>query len=131
MATGFAEHLDEQVGGAVDDGRVLGEVGGRRHVAAHAHDAGDAIDRPQGGAGGGEPVEGALTREGVALLDGHVDPAVAGRERYTRRHGDLAGDGQQVAVQPGGDVRPGGSGRLRQLDSQLLQTFLDAHHAPS
>src|SRR5690349_14201367 len=49
MAAGFAEDFDEQIGAAVDHGRVLAEIGSRLHEAKHLHDAANAVERSEGG----------------------------------------------------------------------------------
>src|SRR5579859_5227399 len=54
VAAGFAEDFDEQIGTAVDDRRVLSEIGSCLHEAKHFDDTPHAVERAEGGLRGGQ-----------------------------------------------------------------------------
>src|SRR6185437_11578725 len=68
-ASGFAEDVEQQLRGAIDDARLVGEPVRAGDVAGCTHHAGNAVQRLGVGAHYSERLERTLAREAGALLE--------------------------------------------------------------
>src|SRR5712692_6690198 len=68
MASRLSENLDEEIRGAVDHGRLLGESLSGRHVAGHPHDPHHAVESTQFLANHGQGVQESQAGRVIALL---------------------------------------------------------------
>src|SRR6185312_15288442 len=96
MAPGIAEHLDHQVGGAVDDLRLLGEARHGVDEAAEPDDTQDAVEIAVERASRlGEEVQAAEPRRRLAVLEAHLGAELADIAPLAVPLADLAGDEKQ------------------------------------
>ena len=126
MFAGIAEGGDHQVRRAVDDGRLLREIGCRGNEAAeldHTHhavqiavagrlDLGDQVDR-------------ADLRLLVAILDGGVVAEMACRGQLAVDKGHLAGDIDHVAALDPRNIVGGRSRCVRNSDAHFIEAGFD------
>src|SRR6266545_1560028 len=129
VAAGLAEHLAEQLAGAVDHLGVVGEAGLGGDEAGDLDHAADPAEVAQLGLERGQHVDGAHPGGGGALVDAQAvgaEPAGPLRLPADQRH--LAGDVEQVAGADAGDVRGHRRGRLGQLDAELAEALLRGWH---
>ncbi len=130
MGAGFAEHLDHQVGGAVDGLRDLDEIGCDVDVAAQAHDLGDAVEiAVEGGAGVGEDVERRQPRGGLRVLEIELAADLADIADLAVPARQLPGYEQEAARDLGHlDACRARPRRRGERDAELAQAFVDAAH---
>ena len=99
MAPGGPEDIGQQEAGAVDHGRLLGEVGGAGHEAEQRQAPFDAIQRAQLGPEDGQGVEGAPPGGVGPLFDAQVDAECAGMDELAVVvAGELAGGASDAGV---------------------------------
>ena len=119
-----AEHLDHQVGRAVDDRGRAGEVGPGIDEAAELDRPGAVDVVAERGAQLGQDVQPAQAGGGIAVLDRQIAADLAGRAGL-RGDRHLSGDEDLVAAAPAGHVVRRRDGRLRQRDSKFAKTRID------
>ena len=118
---GVAEDGAEQLGGAVGDLRLGGEVGRRRDEDDDLHDALDQRQVADLGVDRRDRVEGALLCAGVGLLLGHLGADLAGGHQLARAHRELAGGEDLVAAAHRRDVDRDRRGDLGDGEAELGQ----------
>src|SRR5687768_1803895 len=97
LADRVAEHLDHQVGEAVDDLRLIAEALGGVHHAEHFHDALDLVEAAEMMARGCEQVQSDLACRLVALLHGEIFSELAfGGALALPAYGPVTGEKEQV-----------------------------------
>ncbi len=127
MPAAIAEHLDEQVGAAVDHFGLMAELGHGVDHAQHLDDPLHAIEVAELGLHDRDQAQAGLAGVAVGLLDGEVAPDLAGRQWLARQAGALAGEVEQVAGAHGIHVVRHRRGRLGELDAELLQPPFGLH----
>src|SRR5665213_166797 len=126
MLAGIAEYLDHQIGGAVDDLRHLGELGGAVDEPAEAKHPLHLVEV----AAAGDPqmrqdVEGA--EPGGLLPIGDADPGAELADEFglAVAHADLARHDHEIARAGERYIIRDRRGHRRQLDAELDETRLD------
>ncbi len=127
-----AEDLADQVGDAVDDLGLLGEVRRRVDEAAELDHPGHPVEvAAEGLLDLGDDVDAAEPGRGLAVLDAEVAADLADVLELAALDRHLPGDEDEVAGHHIGHVVGHRRRRLRQLDSQFLQTRVDlTSHVP-
>src|SRR5438094_6780269 len=133
MTAGIAEHLDHQIGGAVDHRRHVGESGGAVDEAAEPQTAAHAVEIAAGrDLQVRDDVEGAETRRLLSVGDADRGAELADKAALAIPLADLAGDENEIARHRERHVIGKGCGRLRQFDAELLEPRLDVSaHRPA
>jgi hypothetical protein len=134
MATRLTEDLAEHFAGAVDDGRLTGEVGNGCHETDDLDDTRQPIDTADGGRGGRDRVERALAGEGMSVDRGDQPRTLAHlarRRKRARHHGQLSGREDQVAVRLSRHVGRDRRHDRRQVDAELREPRRDAQRCGS
>ena len=128
---GVTERRTEQVGGAVGDLRLAGEVGRRGHEADHLDDALDLVEVADLGLHGGDRVERALLGVRAASSGRHLAADLPGGQQLARAHRELAG-GVDVGARPDrGHVGRDRLGHVGHGQPELGETVLDGAHQPA
>jgi len=127
--TRVAEHLTQQLAGAVDDPGLAGEAGVARDEADHLDHLDDQVEVTDDRLDRRDRVQGAGAGQVLGLLGRDVGAHLAGRHEDATDHRQLARRPHQVAVTHGGHVRRQGRGDVWHLQAQLSQPRLDAAHA--
>src|SRR5580658_4946616 len=99
MAAGLAEHLDKQVGAAIDDFRRVVEVGRGVDHAKELDDEVDAVERAKRVTHGREQSEADQPGAPVALLDADIGAELTGQMNPVLAR-TLAGEVEDVAGEP-------------------------------
>ena len=127
LADRLAEHLDHQVGEAVDHLGLVAEAVRRVHHAQHLDDAADLVEAAQVRAYRGEQREPDLARNLIALLDREILADLALRRRLAVANRTVARDEEKIAGPHGADVVRHRAGRLRKRDVLFLESRFGAH----
>src|SRR5579885_116926 len=125
MATCVAEHLDEEVGAAVDDVRLLHEIGRAVDEAVEAQAAADAVEIAERRPRLRQKVEAAKPCCALPVCEGEAGAELADVAALTVPLADLTGDEQHVARTHEGHVVGQRYRRAGQFDFQLLQPCFD------
>jgi len=126
VTPGIAEHLDDEVGGAVHHLRLLREIVDRIDEAAQAHATQDTVEiTAERAFRHGQDVEAAQPRRLLPLLERDLPAELADEAALAVPLANLAGDEQEVAAAHARDVICQRGSRLRQLDLELCETRLD------
>src|SRR5206468_4149680 len=121
MTAGIAEHLDHQIGGAVDHLRHVGEIGGAVDEPAEPQTAAYAVEIAAGrDLQVRDDVEGAETRRLLSVGDADRGAELASKAALAIPLADLAGDENEIARHRERHVIGEGRGRLRQFDAETL-----------
>jgi hypothetical protein len=130
-ATLLAEHLDQEVRGAVHHPGRFGEAGGAVDVADEADGALDAAEIADDGLGHGEVVQGAQPSRLVALLDGEVRAELSPVNEIVLDLADGAREVEGLADEDAGNVvghRVGDGGQLKaEIGQALFNIHWDIH----
>lgn len=116
MASGVAEDLDEQIGAAIDDGRLLSEIGGTVDESLDAHDARDAIKGAEFLAQSREQSQTRLPRGFLGLRNTYADAYFARHELAGSVARDVTSEEKQITGTHDGHVVGHGRSRGRQRD---------------
>src|SRR5437763_8947272 len=114
----LAEDPDEEVGGAVGDGRLIAELGIRVHEAEQLDDAGDPVELAELGLDRREHVEGDELRGALTLLDGELAAELADEGRAALLERTVARDEEEVPDAHRPNVVADGGRRLRKLEPE-------------
>ena len=99
MAADVAENFNHQVGGAINNLRLLPEVRYTIDKAGEAHASNHAVKIAiQGRSNLGKNIESAQARRLLALLDCHIGTQFAGIDILAIEIGNLSGDEYQLAT---------------------------------
>src|SRR5690348_15248365 len=127
MAAEITENVDHQIGGAIDDLRLLREIRGAVDEATEPDATQEAIEIPVERAfGDGEQVEAAEPRRFLALLERDLLAELPEESPLAIPLADLARDEEKIAAAHERHVVRERRRRLRQLDPEFLQSVLDA-----
>src|SRR5688572_25563743 len=127
MDAALAEHLDHQVGAAVEHLRVLLELGCRVDEALEPDDAHHAIEVAELQRNRRKDVETRRSRERIALRGRELAAELALGRRSAFRERALARDEEQVPGPSAVCIVGRGIARGGQCDAQLLQLLRDLH----
>ena len=131
MAAVLPEDVDQHLGRAVDDPRLLGESGRGCHEPGHLHDAADPIESPEHRGDRGEGVQRGHAGEVGGVLDRDVPAEQAGAGELPVDERQLPGGPHEVAGDDRGHVGTRRRGDGRQGEPQLLEAVGDGHQACS
>src|SRR5690606_38603403 len=124
----LAEDLDEEIRAAVDDFRLVLEVGHRVYHAEHLDDALHAVEAAELGAHHGEQVEPHAAGVLVALLDAEFAAHLALRQLSVLAGArTLAGEKQEIAGAYRVHIVCYRRRDLAELDAELRETLFGAH----
>src|SRR5689334_18268448 len=129
LAALLAVELDEQVGRAVRDLRLVAELGHRVDEAEQLHDALDAVEAADGLADRRQHVQCHEPCRLLALLDPVLATELADELGLPVLEGPVPGDEENVPDGDGADVVADGRRHGGEPDPELLQTRLRAHEA--
>jgi len=122
VLAGLAEHRDHQVGGAVDDLRLVREVGRAGDEAAQPDDARDAVEIAAARRLElGQDIDGAQPRGLLPVLDGELGAELAEELPLAAFERDLAGDEDLLARHDPRHVVARRGRRFRQHDAEFLE----------
>lgn len=128
MPAALFEHLDEEIGGAIEDTWMITEARGAVDVAFDADDPDDLFEIT---AGGGmelsDGVECGLAGGPVAILNPDAIAELAGIEHGFALPGKLAGGDDEVAGAGPGEIIADGGGGLGKSEPEALEVFKGGH----
>lgn len=128
MPATLFEDFDKEVGGAIEDARMIAEAGGAVDVAFDTNDPDDLFEVATGsGMELSDGVEGCLTGGFVAILDPDAIAEFAGIEHGFALPGKLAGGDDEVAGADPGKIVTDGGGRLGESEPEALEVFKGGH----
>src|SRR5687768_1937847 len=131
VAAAFAEEVDQQLGGAVDDLRLVVKAGGAVDEAEQLDDAADAVEIAESVLDGSQGVEHDELGGGAALLDIEVLAELADEDALLILNRAVAGDVEQVANLHRADVFADWLARWRQLETEVAQAGFSLRHDSS
>src|SRR5690242_20110871 len=121
MAAGITEHLDKQIGAAVDD---LGRIVEVRRCIDHAQELDDEVDsveRAERIAHGGKQAQSDQTRTPIALVDADIDAELASELFAIGVARPLPGEIKNVSGEPVRQIIGDWLAKLRQHDAELFK----------
>ena len=114
----LAEHLDEQLRGAVGDQMLLGERRVARDEDRELHDPPDVRQLAGGRLQLGEDVHRARARAALSRVNWHPAAELAGRDQLAALERELPGDVDEITGAHPGHVRGGRRRGFRQVDPE-------------
>ena len=123
---GFAEDLEEEVGGAVDDLGVIGKIGGGIDEALEVHDPADLVEGADFLADDGEAVEDDVFGGGGGTLDGDCIWDLAGDDGAVL-DGEATGEEEEVAGADAVDVGGDRGGDLGKGETEFVESGFCRH----
>src|SRR5438477_880198 len=130
LAVPLAEQLDEQVGGAVRDLRLVAELGHGVDEAEQLDHPLDAVEVAEGFTDRRQHVQRDEPCRLLALLDTELASELADELRPAVLERPMPGDEQDVTDRDRADVVADGRRHRWELDPELAQTRFRAHEAP-
>lgn len=122
-----AEDLVEEFGGAVGDGRVLGEARSGVQMRFEAEDLAESVEAAEVVADAGEGVEGGEACGLASLIDAEFAADLADPFGAAVLDGELCGDEEEIACDGGGLVGPARGWGLGEGDGAFAESVVDGH----